>query len=106
MLCSYQISLSALNSTQSNLLTRRLVLDPRSPPPRIRQNLQAQENRTARIWRIEVFELCEGSGREGIFDRGAEDREEGAEGEPGEEALRGCIRSIGFTVGNMMATIA
>ena len=36
-----------------------------------------------------MFKLRKGQGREGVFDRGAEDCEEGAEGEPGEEALRG-----------------
>jgi len=30
-------------------------------------------------------QLCEGQDRESVFDRGAKDREEGVEGEPGEE---------------------
>ena len=56
-----------------------------------------------------MCELREGSGREGVFDRRAEDCEEGAEGESGEEALRGwwrCIMCKGYTEVNRMATIA
>ena len=63
-------------------------LDPSPPPPRIRHHLSSQENSPARIRWIEMFELCEGQDYEGVLDRGAEDREEGAQGEPGEEALR------------------
>ena len=51
-----------------------------------------------------MFKLREGQGREGVFDRGAEDCEEGAEGEPGEEALRG--RIMWKDLVDMMATIA
>lgn len=32
-----------------------------------------------------MCELCEGSDREGVFDRRAEDCQEGIEGEPGQE---------------------
>ena len=35
-----------------------------------------------------MFELREGQSRQGVFDRGAEDCEEGTEGESGEETLR------------------
>ena len=55
-----------------------------------------------------MCKLRERSGREGVFDRRAEDCEKGAEGESGEEALRGwcSIMCKGYTVVNMMATIA
>lgn len=51
-----------------------------------------------------MFELCEGQGSEGIFDRGAEDCEEGAQGKSGEEALGECIVWKGLVI--MTATIA
>ena len=42
-----------------------------------------------------MFELCEGSSRQSVFDRRAEDREEGAERESGEEAIEGFFEGDG-----------
>ena len=54
---------------------------PSPPTPRIRHNLQVEEERLQSIWRIEVQQLCAGQDRASFPDRGAEDREEGAEGD-------------------------
>lgn len=35
-----------------------------------------------------MFKLCEGPGRSGVLDRGAEDCEEGAQGDAAEEEIR------------------
>jgi hypothetical protein len=58
---------------------------PSPPTPRIRHNLQVEEERLQSIRRIEVQQLRAGQDRASFPDRGAEDREEGAEGDGDED---------------------
>ena len=62
---------------------------PRPPPPRVRQHLPPQEDRPARIWWIALRQLRPGPHCPRFLDRGAEGRQEGAQGVTTEEALSG-----------------
>lgn len=87
------------------LTTFLVVIDPSPPTPRIRHHLQTPEDRATRIWRLEMRQLCARPYRPSFPDRRAEDRQEGAQGDPGQEEqevkalacfcfLFGCSRSV------------
>ena len=61
---------------------------PGSPAPRVRPDLQAQEDGAARVRRFAVRQLRAGPHRARLPDRGAEDRQEGAEGAGGQEEVK------------------
>lgn len=59
---------------------------PGPPSPRVRPDLQAQEDGPACVWRLKMRQLRPGPHRPGLPHRGAKDCQEGAEGaEPGRE---------------------
>ena len=63
------------------------LIGSRPATSRICHHLTTQKDCTTRIWWIKVFKLRQGQSCTSILDRRAEDREEGAQGDPAEEAL-------------------
>ncbi len=56
-----------------------------SPTQRICHHVETQEDRSACLWRLPMQQLRPGPDCASVLDRGAEDRQEGAEGDSGEE---------------------
>lgn len=78
-------AMPAISRKEDSTMTRTSTdlsrhLDPRSPTPRVLPDLQAQEDRPARIRWLEVRQLRARPHCPRIPDRGAEDRQEGAQG--------------------------
>ena len=69
--------------------TNYVPTDPCPPPPRVRYRLSPQEDRPACLRWLAVRQLRQGPRRPCLPDRGAEDRQEGPQGVPAEEALSG-----------------
>lgn len=71
--------------------TRILIVPtgPCSPPPRVRYRVSPQEDRPACLRWLAVRQLRQGPRCPCLPDRGAEDRQEGPQGVPAEEALNG-----------------
>jgi hypothetical protein len=70
---------------------------PRPPPPRVLTSVTPDEDGAARVRRLALRQLRQGPHRARVPDRGAEDRQEGAQGVADEEAV-GCTMALEFTV--------
>jgi len=75
-----------LNADHMNMMSNTIsTTDPSPATARVCHDLEAKEDRDARVRRFEMRQLRAGPDCASVLDRGAEDREEGAERDTREE---------------------